>query len=65
MQQIVTEERLEPLSPDSCDYIISITSLTREAQDMKWGNVGVPASGLLPRPSFPALAMYVIWPTAG
>lgn len=47
----MTEEGLEPLPPDSCDYIISTTSLAREAQDMKWFNVGAPASGLLPRPS--------------
>lgn len=47
IQQIVTREGPEPLSPDSCDYVIFTTSLAGEAQDMKWFNVGAPDFGLL------------------
>ena len=47
----MTEEALEALSPESCDWVISITSLTREAQHMKGFDVEAPDFILLPRPS--------------
>lgn len=49
IQQIMTEEGLEHMSSDSHNHVISTMSLAREAQDMKWSNVGAPDFTLLPR----------------